>query len=91
MAQVENSRAVGREHNVNITGRERITVTGVCEVISFDENSVVMETVDGTLTLDGTEMNVTGLDLANGQVTVTGRLMGLYYIEQRGKRRLFGR
>ena len=50
-----------------------------------------METVAGTLTVDGTEMNVTGLDLANGQVTVTGKLVGLYYIEQRGKRRLFGR
>ena len=91
MAQSENIRAAEREHNVCITGRENIAVTGVCEVVSFDENSVVMETVAGTLTIDGTEMNVTGLDLANGQVTVTGKLVGLYYIEQRGKRRLFGR
>ncbi|MBQ3100696.1 MAG: sporulation protein YabP [Clostridia bacterium] len=91
MAQSENIRAAGRDHTVCINGRESIAVTGVCEVVSFDENSVVMETVAGTLTVDGTEMNVTGLDLANGQVNVTGKLVGLYYIEQRGKRRLFGR
>ena len=91
MAQSENSRVPQREHNVNIIGRERMEITGVCEVVSFDENTVVMQTTDGALTVDGNEMNVTGLDLANGRVTVSGRLVGMYYIEQKGKRRLFGR
>ena len=96
MAQTENDRALNGQnaregHNVIITGREKIELTGVCEVISFDENTVVMQTLDGNLTVDGTEMNVTGLDLSNGQVTVSGRLVGLYYIGQKGKRRMFGR
>jgi len=96
MAQTENDRALNGQnaregHNVIITGREKIELTGVCEVISFDENTVVMQTLDGNLTVDGTEMNVTGLDLSNGRVTVSGRLVGLYYIEQKGKRRMFGR
>lgn len=90
MAQTESS-IPRREHNVNITGREMMEITGVCEVVSFDENTVVIQTVEGTLTVDGTEMNVTGLDLANGRVTVSGRLVGMYYFEQKGKRRLFGR
>ncbi|MBQ4054077.1 MAG: sporulation protein YabP [Clostridia bacterium] len=96
MAQTENDRALNGQnaregHNVIITRREKIELTGVCEVISFDENTVVMQTLDGNLTVDGTEMNVTGLDLSNGRVTVSGRLVGLYYIEQKGKRRMFGR
>ncbi len=91
MAQSENSRTTLREHSVSIVGREKMTVTGVGEVISFDENNVVMETAAGALTLDGAGMNITRLDLENGTVCVEGQLVGMYYIEQRGKRRLFGR
>ena len=91
MAQTENIRASLGAQGVSIAGREKMTVTGVGEVISFDENNVVMETTAGTLTLDGTDFNITRLDLENGTVCVEGRLVGMYYIEQRGKRRLFGR
>lgn len=91
MAQAESSRAGMREHSVTVSGREKMTVTGVGEVISFDENNVVMETSAGSLTLDGNGLNITKLDLENGVVCVEGSLVGMYYIEQRGKRRLFGR
>lgn len=90
MAQSENRAAV-REHSVSIVGREKTAVTGVTEVVSFDENNVIMGTSAGSLTLDGEELNITKLDLENGVVCVEGRLHGMYYIEQRGKRRIFGR
>lgn len=90
MTQTEN-RAVGHEHTVSVVGRERITVTGVSEVLSFDESSVVMDTSAGSLTLDGDELNITKLDLENATVLLRGRLLGMYYIEPRGKRKLFGR
>lgn len=91
MAQTEN-RPAGREHSVSVIGREKTAVTGVTEVISFDENNVIMGTAEGSLTLDGNGLNITKLDLENGVVCVEGRLVGMYYIEQsRGKRRLFGR
>lgn len=79
--------------NVTVRGRESVSVTGVEEVESFDEESVVMTTSDGALTIDGTGLNVTKLDLTGGEVAIEGRFIGMYYAEPRKKagRRLFGR
>lgn len=82
-----------RVGDVTVTAREKITVTGVEEVISFDEGSVIMATTGGTLTVDGEGLNVTKLDLTGGEVVICGHFIGMYYIDPRKKsgRRLFGR
>lgn len=85
-------RAPHPAHRVALDGRERVSVTGVKDVSSFDENGVVMETVCGVLTLDGEELGISRLDLSCGEVDVTGRVIGLYYVDPgRRKKRLFGR
>lgn len=79
------------KHNIILTGRSSISVDGVTEVISYDENNIVMETNMGQLTLDGTALNIVKLNLEDGEVAVDGRIDALYYIEQSGKRSLFSR
>ena len=83
----------GRTSDVTVRGREKITVTGVEEVLSFDEGTVVMSTALGTLSVDGNGLNVTRLDLDGGEVCVEGCFIGMYYVDPRkkGGRRFFGR
>ena len=40
-------------HHILLEGREQLTVSGVEEVESFDENTIVMSTVKGTLVVRG--------------------------------------
>ena len=50
--------ARGAAHNVTLKGRRSLYVSGVCDVISFDENSVIMQTTQGTLSIDGEELRI---------------------------------
>ena len=46
-------------HNIIIESREQISISGVENVVSFDEDKIVVETIGETLTLEG-EMSVEG-------------------------------
>lgn len=66
-------------HDVAIKGRKRIDITGVHEVISFDDTSVVMLTDGGELTLEGSELKIGVLDTERGIVSVEGKVNALFY------------
>ena len=67
-------------------------MTGVTEVVSFEETAVVLHTALGTLTVQGSGLQLKTLSLEGGQVAVDGDISALIYEEPRlgGWRRLFG-
>ena len=78
-------------HKLTLSQRKNLTVTGVTEVISFDENAVVLSSALGTLTVHGQGLQLKNLSLEGGQVAVDGEVAALVYEEvRRAKRRLFG-
>ncbi len=78
-------------HKLTLSQRKNLTMSGVTEVISFDENAVVLSTALGTLTVHGQGLQLKNLSLEGGQVAVDGEVAALVYEEnRRGKRRLFG-
>ncbi|MBE6686987.1 MAG: sporulation protein YabP [Ruminococcaceae bacterium] len=80
-----------KEHSVSIENRELVTLTGITEVLSYDESAVVMQSNLGQLTLDGEGLNIVKLNLDDGEVSVSGKLFAVYYMEQRNSRGLFSR
>ena len=66
-------------HSVTLEERRRLTVTGASEVLSFDENQVVMDTSLGLLTVEGEEMHVEKLSLDIGELTLEGTIDSLGY------------
>ena len=66
-------------------------MTGVEEVVSFDDSTVVLRTGLGTLIVQGKELQLKTLSLDGGQVAVEGAVSALIYEEprQEGWRRLF--
>ena len=70
---------------------ERKSLTGVAEVVSFDENTVVLQTSLGLLVVQGQQLQLKNLTLEGGQVAVEGSIRGLSYEEPRqtGWRGLF--
>ncbi len=76
---------------ISLTDRTALELTGVEEVVSYDENNIVVTTSLGQLTLDGEGLNIVQLNLGEGIVSVEGRIDALYYMEQKEKRSLFSR
>lgn len=79
-------------HKLSLNERRELTMTGVTEVVSFEENAVVLRTALGTLIVQGKDLQLKTLSLEGGQVAVDGDISALCYEEPRlgGWRRLFG-
>lgn len=78
-------------HKLCLNERRQLTMTGVTEVVSFDENTVVLQTSLGLLIVQGQQLSLQNLSLEGGQVAVEGTIGALSYEEPRqgGWRRLF--
>lgn len=68
-----------RPHTCYLQNRAAVTLTGVREVVSFDENQVVMDTDLGLLTLKGKELHVSRLTVEKGEADVDGQIDSLVY------------
>lgn len=71
-------------HKLTLQQREDLTMTGVTEVVSFDEGAIILKTHLGTLTVLGRDLSLKTLSLDGGQVAVTGHISSLVYEEPRG-------
>lgn len=78
-------------HKLQMSERRSLTMTGVTEVVSFDENTVALQTSLGLLIVQGQQLQLKNLTLEGGQVAVEGTISALSYEEPRqgGWRRLF--
>lgn len=79
-------------HKLSLNERRELTMTGVTEVVSFEDSAVVLRTGLGMLIVQGRELQLKTLSLEGGQVAVDGAISALIYEEPRsgGWRRLFG-
>ena len=81
-------------HKLTLNERSALTMTGVTEVVSFDEAAVILKTQMGTLMIHGKGLQLKTLSLDGGQVAVDGQVNALIYEENRPTgsilRRLFG-
>ena len=73
--------------------RQALTMTGVTEVVSFDDSAIVLKTHLGDLIVQGEDLVLKNLSLDGGQVAVTGQINSLVYEDPKPVsrlRRLFG-
>lgn len=81
-------------HRLTLNERKQLSVTGVSEVVSFEESAVVLRTQMGTLVVQGQDLQLKTLSVEGGQVAVEGTVSSLHYEENRAGggwlRRLMG-
>ena len=73
-----------RAHKMVLSNRRTCNLTGVCDVLSFDVNEIILETDLGILMIKGNELHVNRLTLEKGEVDVEGRIDSFTYSEQLG-------
>lgn len=73
------------EHRVTVRDREGAEISGVTDVISFDEQTVMLDTVCGKLAIEGASLHIHVLDIAQGTVVMDGRVDALTYYQAENK------
>ncbi|MBE7031970.1 MAG: sporulation protein YabP [Ruminococcaceae bacterium] len=68
-----------KKHGLQMQGRERLMVSGVEDVDSFDDDKVMAYTVDGIMTVRGAELRINRLNVENGEMEVEGIIDGITY------------
>lgn len=80
-------------HNVIIEQCKKINMTGVNEVKAFDDETVVLDTACGTLTVKGDSLIINSFSASTGDLLMEGQICGFAYFDgERGKgalKRLF--
>ena len=59
--------------------RKLLNLSEIEDVISFDESSIYLVTQNGNLLIEGTELHITTLDVAAGNMTVEGLVQSMIY------------
>lgn len=81
--KLEKSQASYRSHNLIMENREKLSVSGVMHVESFNEDHVILETDMGMLEIRGEELHITKLNLDNnsGELSIEGSMNACEYFE----------
>lgn len=79
MTAMTESMALEAPHRVTLDSRQKLSITGVIEVESFDEGSVVLVTSRGNMIVRGTGLHLQQLSLDGGQVCVDGTVDSISY------------
>lgn len=78
------------EHDLTLISRKDLKITGVRQILNFDDTTVAFITSAGELEIDGESLNIDVLDLNRGVASVTGTITGMNYIsDQPNKKRKF--
>ena len=65
--------------SLSLENRKKLTLSGVIEVMSFDEENIDLTTKLGNLTIKGEELKMNKLDVQNGDVIIIGNIASMVY------------
>jgi len=68
-------------HEIKITDRSIISLSGINKISSFDDQEFLMESNMGIILLKGEGLEIVKLDTHDGNVKIKGKLMSFAYIE----------
>jgi sporulation protein YabP len=70
------------DHSLTLVNRSNVQMAGIKNVVTFDEQEVILETDLGYLVILGQDLHVSILNLEEGKVNITGKVNHLDYKEQ---------
>ncbi len=66
-------------HNLILENKNKLSITQVEDVDTFDEGKIVLFTADDTLVIEGFDLHMQRLDVSGGELVVTGEITSLAY------------
>ena len=78
-------------HNIIMEQCKKINMTGVNEVKGFDEETVVLDTANGILTVKGENLVINSFSVTTGDLSIEGLVFALIYSSDRQGKGFFKR
>lgn len=75
----EERKLPGGQHHIILENRSAMSVSGVLNVDSFDEGSIILMTEMGTLSIIGEELHINRLNVDTGELQIEGSIERLEY------------
>lgn len=75
--------SVRTDQRLVMQNRQKVELNGVTEVVSFDNNEIVLETTQGGMRFAGENLHVKRLTLEQGEVSLEGKIREISYHESR--------
>ncbi len=76
---LENNNNCLKNHELNLKSREKMSLSGIKEIISFDESEITLKTCCGDLIIDGENIHINVLNVSIGELELVGKINGIYY------------
>ena len=83
MAKTTLNEGAGAPHSITLNDRKEMVLTGVSEVISFDEELIQLKTGCGAMRIEGKQMHVRSLLLEDGRLQISGQVNAISYIDRK--------
>lgn len=66
-------------HLINIENREKANLSGIKDVLSFDDQIIILETEMGMLTIKGENLRINKLSIDTSDISIEGAINSLSY------------
>ncbi len=66
-------------HSITLENKERMTVSAVQDVDTFNEGKIILYIADDTLIIEGDDLHIQKLDVASGELLIEGEIYGITY------------
>ena len=66
-------------HNIIIENRNQININGVCDCLGFDEETILLSTNLGKLTIKGSGLHIQNFDTQSGELSAEGKIYAVAY------------
>lgn len=84
MIDVEEKNSINKKHALNLMDREKLTLIGVKDVFSFDEDLIELETSKGYLDIRGEDLHIIKMNIDEGDIAIEGRVQEMIYHDNPG-------
>ena len=68
-------------HTLLLENREKLSLTGVTDVDSFDDSLITAFTDENRITITGEKLHISRLNIDEGELSVDGKITSLSYSE----------
>lgn len=81
MAMIEERKSMNTNiiQNLVLENRSKLNISGVLDVLSFDDQIIIVETELGMLTIKGDNLRINKLSIDTSEVIVEGEIISLTY------------
>lgn len=80
-----------RYSNLILENRNKLSLSAVLDVINFDDETIILNTDLGNLTIKGNNLHILSFDTATGEITAEGEFIAMVYTNNSNKESLFKR